>query len=305
MKTSNKFILITLALLGLATLSYSAYLVPHLEAKAPENGQLNRELSLSDHEAIPRIMDSISGTYHHIWTNFSPLYLDTESDGQAISRCLNPVVANHIQMEITNDTLFVRYEHPDGIPGNTVFNMQDYVLASAQHLQGVTVSGYGDVLNISPFDKGRRFEDVPGNDPHILTQIGEKPPLQAAQFQLHLENGGMAQLHLETDVLEVSADENNFQNNSSRAYISGRCRSLVINHRDTYFHGDTYRLAADSVRVYTRSGFNQPDGLIKVRAETFLHADMDGWTDVLYQGNPVTKKRERGPGRLVKAGRIQ
>jgi hypothetical protein len=296
MKTSNRFLLFLLLGLVAAVLSFAFYAQPYPSFIEADNFQPAAVSGAA-------VRDTLQLEFDYIWTDFQGVELDPTEKGK-VSILSFESARDWIDVEVRHDTLFI---HQVGGPYNTRFGylrnaMMTRVIVGASGLQGITAQGWGRVTNY--FES----EDLP----LILTEDQEYgldglPALQLDDLDIALINGGKVNLSLECRDLSLTIKSDRSTNiNTPTAGLAGHCRRLDILHRDNFTDIIANKLIAKKVYVDSQTSFSDEDGLIKVYATENLHAEIKGWTNVLYWGSPPkVEKQEWHSGRVIDAVRYR
>ena len=252
---------------------------------------LPRALEVSSEEAINQrklptetvlvTSDTITGSYKYLWSNFPRTIIKPSLGDKVVVNYLDGD-RHLVNIKTSNDTLFILrnkevayFSIPSDKDPMNLIPMDVFV--GADQLESIHVSAGGNVQNY-----------------FFHLQNTADNAIKRKKLKIHLESGANGVFDLEVETLQLST----YGEWYSSIYLKGKARNMKANVANlTSF--DACNFIVDSVYLNLDTPTNFPHSALLLHAEAYLKANLDGWVDVVYFGNPTVYKTERSVGRLL------
>lgn len=243
--------------------------------------------------------DTFSASYHYIWTDFPEVQLNPKA-ANFVEKITFGDAVDRVAVEVRNDTLYIRQ-----VPSNDYENY-DYLLVDIREHDTQIIVGAGHKLKgLTAVNRGRitHFETdkapAIGEGREVPIPNMFKVPFECDDLEVNLESGGDAVIVVKASTIKVNLSEPSLFHTHSRLRLSGECRSLKLHHSGSRVDVKTQHLNTDTLFLKTETPFSQRSTLMRVRANQYLNAQIKGWSDVMYLGQPTIKKEEGLVSRLI------
>ena len=308
-KPSYILLLVIAVLALIMTVSYAFTISDQLKEPGPFRG--NKWLLGSG----PYFKDSLVESYQHLVSDFTLLELEPRLENIVIVEGYENS-KKYLDLNIQNDTLYVSLAKPNSDTTLVAANGEYPILVSvgSSQLKSITMNGPG-IIDIP----AKPYGSNPGGEEVYKPEDWERFVTRTNKLDLHLNNGGSAELFVEIDTLNIVINNPLKSANyiSSSSSFNGISRTITSGFtRQTYLKGDVKKVKVlDPVGNININGSNlntdtlivrssaNPDtedfGSIIAICNNYLEADLRHMLDVKYQGQPKIVKKERDYGRVI------
>lgn len=263
----------------------------------------------------PYFKDTLMEPYHHLVSDFTLLELEPRLENIVIVEGYENS-KKYLDYSIQNDTLYVSLAKPDSDTTLVAANGEYPILVSvgSSQLESITMNGPGRIdIPAKPYGSNPDGEQV------YKPEDWERFVTKTDKLDLHLINGGSAELFVEIDTLNIIIKNPlasaNFSSSSSS--FNGISRTITSGFTNqTYLKGNVKKvnildpignvningtnLSTDTLIVRSSSDKDAEDfGSILAICNNYLEADLLHRLDIRYQGQPKIVKKERDYGRVI------
>lgn len=293
MKTSNLVLLILLLSVLLSTAATAFYIRSFLEPPI-------RDSDPGVSETNGRwVRDTLSATYHYIWTNYPEVQLNPKSEN-FVETILHESATGKVKVEVRNDTLYILQNPANDYEHYSYINLAirelntQVVVGVKQNIKGLTAVDRGRITPFegyqAPYDIGLDWEV--GFPDESMSGV----PVVCDNLTIDLQRGGDAVVNLDAEKVYINLSGPRHWHSYTRLRLLGNSRFVQLDHTESMVD---VKLQGDSLFLDTHTPFSQKSSIIRVWPKKYLSASIEGWSDVIYLGHPLIRKKESGFGRLI------